>query len=117
VPQACGPRPSSPRAPRPAGPDRVSLYKLAGRAAEALVPSPLFAPTLRTCWSRLDASCDSSACSARTDPGGPIASLPVRNTLLNCQEGRSGDVLLRFRSTLALRVDASDPLVTARRVK
>jgi hypothetical protein len=72
--------PSSPRAPGPAGPGRVSLYKLAGRAAKALGPVPLFAPTPRTCWSRLDASCDSSAGGARTAPGGPVASPSARIT-------------------------------------
>jgi hypothetical protein len=60
--------PSSPRAPGP----WVSPYKLAGRAAEAPGPLPLFAPTPRTCWSRLDVSRDSSADGGRTGPGGPL---------------------------------------------
>jgi hypothetical protein len=64
-------------APRPAVPGRVSLYVLAGRAVEAPGPVPLFAPTPRTCWSRLDASRDSSAGGARTGPDGPVASPPA----------------------------------------
>jgi hypothetical protein len=56
-PAARAPHRPAPRAPwARAG----SLYKLAGRAAEAPDPAPLFAPMPRTCWARLDASRDST---------------------------------------------------------
>jgi hypothetical protein len=45
-----------------------------GRAAEAPGPAPLFAPTPRTCWSRLDASRDSSVGGSRKGPAGPAVS-------------------------------------------
>ncbi len=72
---ARGPRSSLPRAPDSAGPGQLSvaqltLYnlKLTGLAAEAPDPVPHFAQMPRTCWSRLDASRDSSVGGARTGP-------------------------------------------------
>jgi hypothetical protein len=103
------PAPRAPSSPRPAGPGRVSLYKLAGWAAEAPVPAPLLAPTLRTCWSQLDASRDSSTGGARTGPFararlGPLRRLPARVTCHNQWGGRGGDIVLRSRFLSAAAV-------------
>ncbi len=110
VPPASGPRPLLAPRPGPAGPGRISLYKLAGRAGEAPGPVPLFLTTLWTAGHGSTRHVTRPPAVRARARVGPLRRRRQGSRDSTAKGDRSEGWSLRFRLTLALRrVFASSP--------